>query len=204
MAVLVGASSTGKTRACWEAIQPLARAGWRLWHPFDPTRAGAALADLQHVAPCTVIWLTEAQHYLGAAPNTGERIAAALHALLTDTERRPTLVLATLWPEYAKTYTAFPLPGQEDPHPQARELLAGQSIYLPDRFDAAALASAAQLASAGDRHLAHALAYTKDGRITQLLAGGAGLLHRYRTVSPAARALLQAAMDCRRLGPVLS
>lgn len=40
--VLVGTSSTGKTRACWEAIQQLAEKGWRLWHPFDPTRAEAA------------------------------------------------------------------------------------------------------------------------------------------------------------------
>ncbi|MFJ3692125.1 helix-turn-helix domain-containing protein [[Kitasatospora] papulosa] len=40
--VLVGSSSTGKTRACWEVVQPLAERGWRLWHPFDPTRAEAA------------------------------------------------------------------------------------------------------------------------------------------------------------------
>lgn len=33
MLVLVGSSSTGKTRACWEAVQPLAAEGWRLWHP---------------------------------------------------------------------------------------------------------------------------------------------------------------------------
>ncbi|WP_152646391.1 hypothetical protein [Streptacidiphilus albus] len=62
MAVLVGSSSTGKTRACWEAIQPLAHAGagWRLWHPFDPTRADAALAGIQAVGPRTVVWLNEA------------------------------------------------------------------------------------------------------------------------------------------------
>ncbi|WP_329013682.1 hypothetical protein [Streptomyces sp. NBC_00690] len=36
--VLVGSSSTGETRACWEAVQPLAGHGWQLWHPFDPTR----------------------------------------------------------------------------------------------------------------------------------------------------------------------
>lgn len=34
--VLVGSSSTGKTRACWEAVQPLADHGWRLWHPSTP------------------------------------------------------------------------------------------------------------------------------------------------------------------------
>nr|WP_253267621.1 helix-turn-helix domain-containing protein [Streptomyces asoensis] len=31
--ILVGTSSTGKTRACWEAVQPLAEKRWRLWHP---------------------------------------------------------------------------------------------------------------------------------------------------------------------------
>ncbi|MEV5877463.1 helix-turn-helix transcriptional regulator [Streptomyces sp. NPDC052101] len=68
MVVLVGTSSTGKTRACWEAVQPLAGLGWRLWHPFDPTRAEAALEDLQRVGPRTVVWLNEAQHYLGGPP----------------------------------------------------------------------------------------------------------------------------------------
>ncbi|MFI9560359.1 hypothetical protein [Nonomuraea endophytica] len=35
IAVLVGASSSGKTRACWQARDPLReRAGpWRVWHP---------------------------------------------------------------------------------------------------------------------------------------------------------------------------
>ena len=49
MLVLVGESSAGKTRACWEAVQPLAERGRWLWHPFDPTRAEAALEDL-HVS----------------------------------------------------------------------------------------------------------------------------------------------------------
>jgi transcriptional regulator with XRE-family HTH domain len=105
--VLVGASSTGKTRACWEAVQPLAGTGWRLWHPFDPTRAEAALADLGRVAPRTVVWLNEAQHYLDSS-RAGERIAAALHNLLTDPGRGPVLILGTLWPEYARQYTALP------------------------------------------------------------------------------------------------
>ncbi|MCX4516098.1 ATP-binding protein [Streptomyces anulatus] len=51
MVVLVGTSSTGKTRACWEAVQPLAPLGWKLWHPFDPTRAEAALEELHQVCP---------------------------------------------------------------------------------------------------------------------------------------------------------
>ncbi|MGW2722356.1 hypothetical protein [Streptomyces sp. NPDC001492] len=200
MAVLVGSSSTGKTRACWEAVQPLAEAGWRLWHPFDPTRAEAALADLARVDPHTVVWLNEAQHYLGAGRGLGERIGAALHGLLTDPARGPVLVLGTLWPEYAEAYAKVPRAGEEDPHSQVRELLAGRMIHLPDSFDATAKAAAQALAAAGDRQLAHALESASDGRLTQFLAGAPELLRRYEMATPAARAVLDAAVDARRLG----
>ncbi|MET7356208.1 hypothetical protein [Streptomyces mirabilis] len=200
MAVLVGSSSTGKTRACWEAVQPLASSGWRLWHPFDPTRAEAALADLERVGPCTVVWLNEAQHYFGANSGLGERIAAALHALLIDPVREPVLVLGTLWREYATEYTALPDPRTEDPYPQVRELLAGRLITLPDNFDMAATAGAKAFAAAGDRQLAHALKHMGEGRLAQFLAGAPELLGRYETASPSARALLHVAMDARRLG----
>ncbi|MFE2585219.1 helix-turn-helix domain-containing protein [Streptomyces sp. NPDC059378] len=123
MLVLVGSSSTGKTRACWEAVQPLAAEGWRLWHPYDPTRADAAFADLKRVAPRTVIWLNEAQHYL-ADPQYGERIAAALHTLLTDNGGGQILILGTLWPDYVDQYTSLPRPGEPDLHSRVRELLA--------------------------------------------------------------------------------
>ncbi|MFE2611611.1 helix-turn-helix domain-containing protein [Streptomyces mirabilis] len=200
MLFLVGTSSTGKTRACWEAIQPLAGKGWLLWHPFDPTRAEAALENLDRVRPRTVVWLNEAQHYLGDA-GAGERIAAAVHALCTDLGRAPVLVLGTLWPEYDRQYTALPTPGQPDPHSRVRELLAGRALAVPDCFDAAALRTASALVKAGDRLMADALtrAHT-DGRVAQNLAGAPELLRRYENGTPAARALLEAAMDARRLG----
>ncbi|MET9888431.1 hypothetical protein ABZZ20_36015 [Streptomyces sp. NPDC006430] len=198
--VLVGTSSTGKTRACWEAVQPLADQGWRLWHPFDPTRAQAALEDLCRVAPRTVVWLNEAQHYLGDR-TVGEEIASAVHRLLVSPERGPVLVLGTLWPEYAHQYTALPTPGAEDPHSRVRELLSGRTLTVPDTFDVQALAAAAVLAEAGDRLLGDALTRTRDGgRVTQDLAGAPELLRRYEQASPAAKALLEAAMDARRLG----
>ncbi|QIY73745.1 helix-turn-helix domain-containing protein [Streptomyces sp. RLB1-33] len=198
--VLVGTSSTGKTRACWEAVQPLADRGWRLWHPFDPTRAGAALEDLHQVRPRTVVWLNEAQHYLGDRA-AGERIAAAVHHLLVTPERGPVLVLGTLWPEYAHQYMAVPTPGGEDPHSRVRELLAGRTLTVPDAFDAPALASATVLAEGGDRLLGDALTRAStDGRVAQDLAGAPELLDRYEHASPAAKAVLEAAMDARRLG----
>ncbi|MER5516537.1 hypothetical protein [Streptomyces sp. NPDC002763] len=200
MVVLVGSSSTGKTRACWEAVQPLAGTGWRLWHPFDPTRAEAALEDLGRVQPRTVVWLNEAQHYLDSQ-SAGERIAAALHHLLTDPARGPVLILGTLWPEYARQYTALPTSDGSDTHSRVRELLAGRSVSVPDAFDAAALDRAADLADSGDRLLADALTRARaDGHVTQDLAGAPQLLHRYEHGTAAARALIEAAMDARRLG----
>ncbi|MET9915335.1 hypothetical protein ABZZ74_53610 [Streptomyces sp. NPDC006476] len=201
LVVLVGSSSTGKTRACWEAVQPLVTKRWRLWHPFDPTRAEAALEDLHQVGPRTVVWLNEAQHYFGARAS-GERIAAAVHRLLTDEQCGPVLVLGTLWPEYAAKYTALPAPEGNDPHSRVRELLAGRTQGVPEAFDPTALAKAAGFARNGDRLLADALNRAHaSGRIAQDLAGAPELLRRYEQPRlPAARALLKAAMDARRLG----
>ncbi|MFF7095758.1 helix-turn-helix domain-containing protein [Streptomyces rubradiris] len=200
MLFLVGGSSTGKTRACWEAVQPLAEQGWRLWHPVSPTRAQAALEDLHRVGPRTVVWLNEAQHYFGDRA-VGERIAAGVHHLLASSERGPVLVLGTLWNDYFRQYTALPAPSADDPHSLVRSLLAGRAVSVPEAFDEHALAVATALAEGGDQMLADALTRAgADGRLTQDLAGGPALLERYRTASPAARALLQAAMDARRLG----
>ncbi|MFJ9420386.1 tetratricopeptide repeat protein [Streptomyces sp. NPDC101227] len=197
---LVGTSSTGKTRACWEAVQPLAEKGWRLWHPFDPTRVEAALEHLHRVQPRTVVWLNEAQHYLGDRA-AGERIAAAVHHLLVCPGRGPVLVLGTLWPEYVHQYTALPAPNEEDPHSRVRELFSGHTLTVPDAFDVRALAAATAVAEDGDRLLADALTRAStDGRITQDLAGAPELLNRFQHASPAAKALLEAAMDARRLG----
>ncbi|MGH8878930.1 MAG: hypothetical protein ACRD0P_16595 [Stackebrandtia sp.] len=97
IAVLVAGSSAGKTRACWEALHPLRdRKGWRLWHPFDPTRPEAAIQALDTVGPRTVVWLNKTQEYLGG--EDGERVAAKLRTLLADPGRAPVLVLGTLWP----------------------------------------------------------------------------------------------------------
>jgi hypothetical protein len=80
IAVLVGGSSTGRTRTCWQALDLLRdlEPWWRLWHPIDPQ---PALAGLPGVWPRTVVWLNEAQRYLYTPDNTGERLAARLRAL---------------------------------------------------------------------------------------------------------------------------
>ena len=198
IAVLVGGSSTGKTRACWEALKLLRDLPqlWRLWHPIDPSRPEAALHELPSIKPRTVVWLNEAQFYLDPPGGLGERVAAGLRELLRDPGKGPVLVLATLWPQFWDSLTARPPVGQEDPHAQARELLSGRDITVPAAFTSAQVQV---LAEATDPRLVMAAA-ARDGQVVQFLAGAPELLARYRYAPPAATALISAAMDGRRLG----
>lgn len=200
IAVLVGGSSTGKTRACWEAVQGLPH-DWRLWHPIDPTRPEAAAEALPAVGPRTVIWLNEAQHYLlTPTSDLGERVAAGLRELLRDPERGPVLVLGTIWPDYWAILTAPPSPEhRDDPHAQARALLTGTDIAVPEAFTEATL-RAVKAATKADPRLAEAAARAENGHITQFLAGVPALLERYRNAPAVAKALIKAAIDARRLG----
>ena len=163
IAVLVGGSSTGKTRACWEALALLRDQDppWRLWHPIDPSRPDAALRELPGIGPRTVVWLNEAQFYLDPAEaGLGERVAAGLRELLRDPGRAPVLVLATMWPGFWDTLTARPADG-DDRHAQARELLAGHDITVPATFTPAQMS---QLAGAADVRMALAARSARTGR----------------------------------------
>ncbi|MFE3206162.1 tetratricopeptide repeat protein [Embleya sp. NPDC059237] len=204
MITLVAGSSTGKTRACWEALQGVPD-GWRLWHPIAPGRPEAVLAELSAVGPRTVVWLNEAQFYLEPA-GVGERVAAELRELLRDRARAPVLVLATLWPDpYWNSLTTTPAAGAPDPHAQARALLTGSTnVRVPETFTGTDLETLRATASE-DPRLAHALASGTDRRVAQFLAGALALLKRLDLAPAHARAVLEAAMDARRLGhgPVL-
>ena len=143
------------------------------------------------------MWLNEAQFYLDVPEaGLGERVAAGLRELLRDPVRAPVLVLATLWPRFWDTLTARP-DGNDDPHAQARELLAGHDITVPAAFTPAQVAG---LSRAGDARLALAARSATDGQVVQFLAGAPELLARYRNAPPAAAAVIEAAMDARRLG----
>ena len=103
MAVLTGESSTGKTRALYEAVAH-ALPAWPLVHP-------RTAEDLLHVlatgiGPGTVLWLNETQnHLLGTH---GEPAAAALRTLLEPPG--PFVVVGTLWPQYWSALTGTDQP----------------------------------------------------------------------------------------------
>jgi hypothetical protein len=197
IAVLVGGSSTGKTRMCWEVVQDLE--GWRLWHPLNPGRPEALLdaLDRRQILPRTVLWLNEMHYYLNTpTSDMGERIAAGLREMLKTNWNAPILVLGTVRSEYWDILTRWPAPFQRDEHAQARELLNGREIAIPDSFDEAILF---ELSSAvkTDRRIVKALS-RPDRRITQYLAGAFELLSRYNVAPPPARALIDAAIDAQR------
>src|SRR4029077_20898324 len=131
-----------------------------------------------------------------AEAELGERVAAGLRELLRNPGRAPVLVLATVWPQFWNTLTARPADGQ-DRHAQARELLAGHDITVPAAFTPAQMS---QLTRPADARMVLAAGSAPDGEVIQFLAGAPELLARYRNAPPAAAALIDAAMDARRLG----
>lgn len=144
-----------------------------------------------------MVWLNDAQFYLDTPDSQGEKVAAALRELLRDDKRGPVLILATLWPEHWSALTVRPGPRDSDPHSQARELLSGWGIPVPEVFTSAELSG---LTEASDPRLRRAAALSLDGEVTQFLAGAPELLSRYDNAGPSAGALIDAAMDARRLG----
>lgn len=184
--VLVGGSSTGKTRAAYEAVTSMS--GWLLHHPIFPSRSAALIEAVQSdaIAPRTIVWLNELQEYLMA--DTGETAASAIRATLLT--KRHVKFVATIWPRYWQEITD---PSRD--FPNGRELLSNQStrIDIDTDFRGDLLSSAAKR----DARFGMALA-TSPTRITQYLAAGPALLDFFkdcRDRNPATWALLCAAMD---------
>ncbi|MEU4249010.1 SEFIR domain-containing protein [Amycolatopsis sp. NPDC026612] len=198
MAILVGDSSTGKTRACFEAVKQLP-AGWSVWHPISPTPPQALLDGLAEVPPRTVVWLDELQQYLLTSdPSLGEEMAARLRALLRDRRKAPVLVLGTIWPERMRTITSVDPAADLGSCTQAGQLVKGIQIAVPSRFDQAELAALGEAAQS-DPRLRQAL-HTQSREITQYLAGAPAMVERYQVAPAAAHAVIDVAADVRRLG----
>ena len=194
LAVLLGDSSSGKTRSAWEQVQRLPE-GWRLWHPASPDEL---LEKLPRVAPCMVLWLNELHLYmLTDDVHRDETAAARLLELIRDPARGPVLILGTLWHQYR--VEMVPAESDNDLRPQVRALISGRFIPVPETFSSTEL-RVLETAAESDPALAEAWSNAEQGQITQYLAGGPAQVERYLTAAPAAKAVLRAAMDARRLG----
>lgn len=198
MVVLVGGSSTGKTRAAFEAVRHCLP-DWSLLRPLhaadllEHLRSGAA-------GPQTVLWLNETQIFLRGQPD----FAVALRRLLAGDE--PVVVIGTMWPEFWKELTSAPDDGGPDVNHQARELLLHDAdrVDVPETFTGRDLAQLGRVLGTDPRLATAAAAAERDGKVVQVLAGGPELVQRHDHPADAedrfGKAVLTAAMDARRVG----
>ncbi|HVV12165.1 sigma factor-like helix-turn-helix DNA-binding protein [Amycolatopsis sp.] len=200
--VVVGSSSTGKTRTLYEAVRRYAAVRrWPLNYPQDARSLDQAF-DAGLVAPRTVLWLNETQEHLSGLH--GESAAAGLRALLNGSIAGPVIVLGTLWPEHWDELTAEPRGGR-DPHHHARQLLLHQvrRIRVPGRFTAAEIGGL-DGGTADPRLLSAAEGSVSTRQVIQTLAGGPLLVDRYEHPHTAtdryATAVIAAALHARQLG----
>ncbi|MFJ9937326.1 hypothetical protein ACIRSJ_29890 [Streptomyces virginiae] len=193
MRVLLGGSSTGKTRAMWEAVQRLPE-GWHLWHPAGHDEL---LAAVDALPPRTVLWLNEINRFLlSGDTDRDERVAARLAALLRGPRHAPVLVLGTAWQEHWSTMTTAP----RDERAQTKALLAHVWIRVPESLTEDEVSALLSQPGPVDSRMHQAARLAESGHVIQYLAGGPAQLERYATATPTARAVLEAAMDARRLG----
>ncbi|WP_155360467.1 hypothetical protein [Acrocarpospora macrocephala] len=195
-ALLTGESTTGKTRAMYEAVAALA-GDWPLIRPEDAEDL-LRLLTKSTIQPRTVLWLNETQRFLYGP--SGQRVARLLISLLDRASE--VLVIGSMWEHpYLSEFLArgrFP-----DGHASVRDLLEGPAtarIPVPPNFEPEQLG---RLASDDPRLEAAAQASGEDGRLTQRLTGANELLDAYLhggLFSPVEHALITAALDARRLG----
>jgi tetratricopeptide (TPR) repeat protein len=185
LVVLVGKSTTGKTRSAAE----MARRRMGNWDLFAPTDVCVLLRWIEEgIRPRTLLWLNELRDFLTGA--NGPAVAVALRGILAGEHR--IVVIGTLWPGDWQDYT--------DPRksaPTVRELLGrALRVDVPSQFSAAEWDRASE-----QRTLAIAVqSCSANRRLAQFLAATPDLLRRYADADSYSKALLTAAMDARRLG----
>ncbi|GAA2021221.1 hypothetical protein GCM10009839_17630 [Catenulispora yoronensis] len=198
LAVLTGQSSTGKTRALYEAVAEQLPD----WPVLVPPDAATLIEWIRQdaIEPSTVLWLNETQNFLPAA-------AEALAGLLKRI--RPLVVIGATWNEYWHRLDTNAQPGQPDAPAleHARMLLATHQprIQVPAEFTPEQIKALAPLADRDGRLRAAARAAGNSGRIIQHLTGGPKLLQHYLdgddgVFSPLELAVITAALDARQLG----
>lgn len=207
LVVVVGGSSTGKSRSLFEAVRELLD-GWRILLADDAN----AVREATPVLPArTVVWLddTPAVRYLAPGGLTRNDLSA-----LVDSSRDtgPIVVVSMLWPGAYQRLNAVPQSSENpsgrhgDPWFHAREALAlaGQPpLLVPDDFSQSERKRLAAIAAARhDQRLAGALVDDHYG-VTQHLAGAPELIGHWKhgaVAHPYGAALITTAVDLRRLG----
>ncbi|MET8312402.1 hypothetical protein [Micromonospora sp. NPDC005173] len=198
MVVVVGGSSTGKSRSLFEAVRS-ELADWRILLPDDAEAVRSASAQ---ISARTVVWLddTPAVRFLGPDGLT----AGDLAALLDGDDSAPVLIVYVAWPDAYQRMTTIPQSAKgagDDPARGTREALSlavQPPIRVPDDFTPSERRNLTSVANiCGDRRLHDALVDPRYG-VAQHLAGAPDLMDLWRdsaTVQPYGAALISAAVD---------
>ena len=198
--LLTGSSTTGKTRALYEAMRGDQEiCNWPMLRPID-VRELNALLDQRRVGQGMALWLNETQKYLYGTD--GEIASRRLIRLLETTSK--VIVVGAMWQNYYRELTATGNVG--DPTASTRELLTGpymRKISTPARMTVLEI-NALAAHPYRDPRLAMAVAASgDDGEVIQHLTGGPELVEDYLDgglFNPVEHALITAALEARRLG----
>lgn len=189
--LLVGSSSTGKTRSAAEAIYA-ELSEWKIQIPLTIS-ALQSMIDQKRSWNSTVLWLNELQVFLG--DSQADEMAEALLGLLNRSSRL--LIFGTLWPEYLQAYQ------QRSDRDIALHTMLGKStqIIVPVRFSPGEFKAAADLAH-NDPAMREAVSHTRDSAtVSQVLAAGPDLINHWAMApDELSRAVIESAADVRLLG----
>jgi hypothetical protein len=192
MLLVVGGSSTGKTRACYEALRAV-RPNSPVLRPANDDELVALLeADLE---PGAVVWLDEAQRFING--QHGGDVARALHVMLDGAPQSEPrrVVIGSIWPP------ELWLSADDDDKQAVRDLLARPGVTVPI-CEAFPFPERVERAAEQDPRWRDALAASGGVNLVQFLAGGPSLVRDLENgrYGPDAGALLAAAMDAHRIG----
>ncbi|MGV9385046.1 hypothetical protein ACWDRB_55220 [Nonomuraea sp. NPDC003707] len=187
--LLVGESSTGKTRCALEAIRQVLPDSWLL-HPAGVEQLRQAAAH-----PCAdlVVWLDELQNYLvGSGGLTPDLVRA-----LTGSG---VLLIATMREEFYQGYARQPEPEHSRAYAIEWDVVRKQAIPITIRARLSA-AEQARAYSAAERDGCLRAGLWLDAHEPFPAIAGAPVLTRHAEgAAPSARAVLHAAVDTARLG----
>jgi hypothetical protein len=187
--LLIGRSSSGKTRSLYEAVHTVAPN----WPIVQPSGTGDIVEVLEGPRQRVIVWLDEMHRFFGADPRlTKEHVIRLLQF--------PAIVVATLWPDdYLKRKTPRGLGAPAEFENDQRLLDLAEVVSVPDVLSIEEQAEAGRVAKA-DTRIRLALD-VKDAGLTQVLAAGPDLRHRWEQApDPYAKAVISFAADARRLG----
>jgi hypothetical protein len=187
--LLIGRSSSGKTRSLYEAVRTVAPN----WPIVQPSGTGDIVEVLEGPPQRVVVWLDEMHRFFGADPRlTKEHVIRLLQF--------PAIVVATLWPDdYLKRKTPRGLGAPAEFENDQRLLDLAEVVSVPDVLSIEEQAEADRVAET-DTRIRLALD-VKDAGLTQVLAAGPDLRHRWEQApDPYAKAVISFAADARRLG----